>query len=295
MAQRSQYGAKTELWSSPSLCAILLKIFNLIISAVMDPILYLGFLVALLLPSFTAANGPCTKDNLIALTFDDGPYEYENIISSYLHNLNIKATFFVNGCNYGCIYDEANVRRLRKTFEQGNLIASHSYLVASSHHAVEQGALVDTITILSDTPSTANTNRLVTLRAHSEILGIKPKFFRAPYGEISDENREVLKSRGYEVVGWTADSEDSLGASVAESLNIYTELAQKRYQSQIILNHETYETTANKLVPAAVRILQSNGYRLVHVSECLGIGTDNSTMYQSVGPYGTRDVRHNFA
>lgn len=81
----------------------------------MDPILYLGFLVALLLPSFTAANGPCTKDNLIALTFDDGPYEYENIISSYLHNLNIKATFFVNGCNYGCIYDEANVRRLRKS------------------------------------------------------------------------------------------------------------------------------------------------------------------------------------
>lgn len=240
----------------------------------MDPILYLGFLVALLLPSFTAANGPCTKDNLIALTFDDGPYEYENIISSYLHNLNIKATFFVNGCNYGCIYDEANVRRLRKTFEQGNLIASHTW----SHPHITRLNKEQFIKQLD-----------LNEQALKKILGIKPKFFRAPYGEISDENREVLKSRGYEVVGWTADSEDSLGASVAESLNIYRELAQKRYQSQIILNHETYETTANKLVPAAVRILQSNGYRLVHVSECLGIGTDNSTMYQSVGPYGTRD------
>lgn len=135
----------------------------------------------------------------------------------------------------------------------------------------------------------------VSLGAIASISYLAYMMSRLRTGEISDENREVLKSRGYEVVGWTADSEDSLGASVAESLNIYTELAQKRYQSQIILNHETYETTANKLVPAAVRILQSNGYRLVHVSECLGIGTDNSTMYQSVGPYGTRDVRHNFA
>jgi hypothetical protein len=95
----------------------------------MDYISCLGFLmIALQLPTFVrpspltrvnrAVADPattCSRPGLAALTFDDGPYDYENEISDYLHARQIKGTFFVNGYNYGCIYDEANVQRLKRS------------------------------------------------------------------------------------------------------------------------------------------------------------------------------------
>ena len=40
---------------------------------------------------------------------------------------------------------------------------------------------------------------------------------------------------------------------------------------QIALNHETELSTVNTVLPSAIRDLQSKGYKLVTVSDCLGI------------------------
>jgi peptidoglycan/xylan/chitin deacetylase (PgdA/CDA1 family) len=42
----------------------------------------------------------CTQPNTIALTFDDGPYEYTNELLDQLKDAKIKATFFINGYNW---------------------------------------------------------------------------------------------------------------------------------------------------------------------------------------------------
>jgi len=42
----------------------------------------------------------CTEKNTIALTFDDGPYEYTYELLELLEKANIKATFFTNAENY---------------------------------------------------------------------------------------------------------------------------------------------------------------------------------------------------
>lgn len=48
----------------------------------------------------------CNVPGQIAITFDDGPFQYDNDLINTLGNN--KATFFVNGNNYGCIYDYAD-------------------------------------------------------------------------------------------------------------------------------------------------------------------------------------------
>jgi len=64
----------------------------------------------------------CTRDNLIALTFDDGPsWDYVNILDILKRN-NIKATFFVLGKLLS-----GNSALSRRAIQEGHIIASHSY------------------------------------------------------------------------------------------------------------------------------------------------------------------------
>ncbi|KAH9459998.1 hypothetical protein Pst134EB_008205 [Puccinia striiformis f. sp. tritici] len=221
-------------------------------------------------PVFTT----CSKPGTLALTFDDGPYKYQNEISNYLSEREIKGTFFVNGFNYNCIYDKEVVKHLRQTFAQGHLIGSHTWShtnisTLSAHQLHQQLDLNE--------------------KALKKILGIKPKFFRAPYREHTKENLKILKQRGYVVVDWSSDSEDSMGASYKKSNSMYTKLAKKYPAPQIALNHETYKNTARKVTPHAVTVLQEAGYELMHVSECLGMGTELEDLYQWVGEPSERD------
>lgn len=55
----------------------------------------------------------CKRSGSFALTFDDGPYLYEKGISNFLSSRVGRGTFFVNGYNYACIYDQASVEQLR--------------------------------------------------------------------------------------------------------------------------------------------------------------------------------------
>jgi peptidoglycan/xylan/chitin deacetylase (PgdA/CDA1 family) len=48
----------------------------------------------------------CNTQGQIAITFDDGPFQYDNDLLNTLGDN--KATFFINGQNYGCIYDYAD-------------------------------------------------------------------------------------------------------------------------------------------------------------------------------------------
>jgi len=67
----------------------------------------------------------CNSANQIALTFDDGPYNYEASLVQKLNAAGAKATFFVTGTLYGCIYSQRNT--LKATYDAGHQIASHTW------------------------------------------------------------------------------------------------------------------------------------------------------------------------
>src|SRR5436305_12589863 len=51
----------------------------------------------------------CVVNGVVALSFDDGPFQFTSQLLDLLKTNNITATFFVNGHNYGCIYDYAGM------------------------------------------------------------------------------------------------------------------------------------------------------------------------------------------
>lgn len=216
----------------------------------------------------------CTKSDSFALTYDDGPHIYEDKLADYLHDRDIKGTFFLNGNNWNCIYDEEIVAKLKHTFGQGHLIASHTW----SH---------PDITALTDDEFKQQLDLIET--AFKKILGIKPRYFRPPYGKINDNNLRILKERGYKVINWSFASRDADGASPSESKNSYDQVAKQYPSPQIALNHETHESTVTDVTPHAISVLQKAGYKLVNVAECLGLQSTSDQFYQSVGQPGTRD------
>lgn len=196
----------------------------------------------------------CTKPKTFAFTFDDGPYVYEAKLDKVLKEYGAKATFFVNGNNWDCIYDVAE--ELQQTYLAGHLIGSHTW-----EH-------VD-ITTLTGPELVADLERVEV--ALKKILGIKPKFFRPPYGNYNQAQLDVLASRGYTSIYWSFDSGDSTGSSVKQSEAAYAKLAKSYPKPEIPLNHETYASTVNDVAPYALKLMKSKGYELVTIADCLGL------------------------
>jgi peptidoglycan/xylan/chitin deacetylase (PgdA/CDA1 family) len=66
----------------------------------------------------------CTVPGTVALTFDDGPYDYTIDLLNELEAAGHRVTFFQNGQNYGYIYDYATT--LQRQIAGGHQIGSHT-------------------------------------------------------------------------------------------------------------------------------------------------------------------------
>src|SRR5947209_13775477 len=89
--------------------------------------IYLGFLLCVATPVFSEMKvvHQCVNPNAVAITFDDGPYKYTQNIVDQFNAAGANVTFFVNGLNYGCIYDYAGA--LQNAYRSGHQIASHTW------------------------------------------------------------------------------------------------------------------------------------------------------------------------
>jgi len=205
----------------------------------------------------------CTKPNTAALTFDDGPYHYIYDISKALIAAGAKGTFFFNGNNFECIYDPANMKRVKYAYKKGHQIASHTW----AHKHLK--------TLSSDQ---VHDEMWRVEQALERITGVVPAFMRPPYGEYNNIVRNVAGARGQTIANWDFDSQDANDATPAESKKLYTAIAKKRPSTILALNHEVYERTAHEVLPHAIKKLQAAGYQLVTLAECLDMPA-----YQSVG------------
>ncbi|KAG8908938.1 Carbohydrate esterase 4 protein [Tulasnella sp. 403] len=191
----------------------------------------------------------CKEPNTAALTFDDGPWLYMYDISKTLVAAGARASFMVNGNNYDCIYDD-NGKRLKYLYEKGHHIVSHTW----SH---------PDLTTLSWDEIHDQMWRVE--EAMQKILGVTPAFMRPPYGNYNDLVREAAYVRNQSLVLWDFDSGDSTGSTPEQSEAAYQDLVNSDPINILALNHETVETTAHQVLPYAIQLLQSRGYKLVTV------------------------------
>ncbi|KIJ95544.1 carbohydrate esterase family 4 protein [Laccaria amethystina LaAM-08-1] len=214
----------------------------------------------------------CTVPNTVALTFDDGPFLYLRDIVDILKAAGAAGTFFFNGRNWGCIYDQKSIDNVLYAYNNGMQIATHTW----SH------AHLKSLTQAQE--------------AIEHITGALPAFMRPPYGEYNDVVLEVAASRGQSVVIWDFEnsaygypysSGDTTGAPPVAQMANYDALVARRPNTTLSLEHEVnpprkwlLSTTpllnvdvpqSHQVVPYAVHKLQSAGYRLVTVAECIGL------------------------
>lgn len=194
----------------------------------------------------------CVKeDNVrIALTFDDGPhYKYTEQILDILDKYNVKATFFVIGCNA-----EQRPDTVKEVYVRGHEIGNHTY----SHPHLSSCScekLGKEIKKASD--------------IICDITGQRPTLFRPPEGKCTPEVVNCARSNGYKVILWSIDTKDW---SHPSSEKIVSEICKNVKGGDIILFHDfiTPDTPTPQALDTIIPILQEKGFEFCRVSELIG-------------------------
>lgn len=188
------------------------------------------------------------KTRMVALTFDDGPWDGTDDLIAILDRLRVKASFFVVGRQIAG--RESTLRRMR---HGGHVIGNHSW----SHP------------MLPSLPAEGVRDEL--LWTQSEIKkasGYEPCLMRPPYGALSDSVMPALK--GFRPVLWDVDAADwerPPAKVIAER-----SLAGARPGSIILLHDgggDRSQTIA--AVPGIVKGLHRRGLRPVTLVRLLGL------------------------
>ncbi|KAF9279184.1 hypothetical protein BGZ68_008075 [Mortierella alpina] len=199
----------------------------------------------------------CDLPNTLAITFDDGPFEYTAELLDLLNQEQIKATFFMNGKSIGDIVKFEDV--VKRAYDEGHHVASHTW----DHKDLSQmneGGVRREMTRLDD--------------AFKRILGVRPVYMRPPFGYLNDAAEHYLASNGYKVVTWSIDTNDwRHPRDIQASLEFYRDQLSSsgaHRRGFISLQHETKADTVRRLVPAVIKYARQQGFEMVTVGACLG-------------------------
>jgi peptidoglycan/xylan/chitin deacetylase (PgdA/CDA1 family) len=134
----------------------------------------------------------CSRPGVLALAFDDGPYQYTQTLVNTLNAGGAKATFFVTGTLYGCIYGQAAA--VKSAYASGHQIASHTW-----SHPQNFGSL-------SANDLKTQMSKLET--ALVNIIGVKPTYMRPPYLATGGSVLSTMATLGYRVITDDIDAGD---------------------------------------------------------------------------------------
>lgn len=125
------------------------------------------------------------NDKVALLTIDDAPDKYAVEMAKTLKELDAGAIFFVNG---HFLETPEEKESLKKIHDLGFMIGNHSY----SHRS------------LPDLSKEEQKKEIIRVNEMVEkIIGEKPSFFRAPFGQNTDYTKQVAKEEGMTLMNWT--------------------------------------------------------------------------------------------
>jgi peptidoglycan/xylan/chitin deacetylase (PgdA/CDA1 family) len=157
---------------------------------------------------------------VVLLTFDDGPHD-ETVLTKLLDVLDqhgAKAIFFVNGYRV-----KQNPELLKLIHERGQAIGNHSY-----DHINLKNEKLETVQ-----KQVGDVQTLV-----EELVGVKPLFFRPPYGAGSDDVRETVKNHGMLYMTWSNGSLDWESSAKNKPEVVVANVLDQLHPGANILMHE---------------------------------------------------------
>ncbi|KAI0145859.1 hypothetical protein F4776DRAFT_379274 [Hypoxylon sp. NC0597] len=212
----------------------------------------------------------CVNNGDIAVTFDDGPWEYTNDLLDKLAKYEAKATFFITGNNLGKgpindpDYPWATV--IQRMAAEGHQIASHTW----SHENYSQ------------LTTTQFRNQMIWNEiAFNDILGYFPTYMRPPYSICPAACQTQLANLGYHAVYFDLDTEGYLhddATQIQTSKDIWDDAVDGSNpceDSYLEIEHDIHYQTVYNLTDYILTSLFAHGYRSVTVGQCLGDPPEN--------------------
>lgn len=192
-----------------------------------------------------------SDENIVYLTFDDGPSKNTGPILDILKKYNVKATFFVT--KSGEYYPEF----IQRAHREGHTIGLHTY--AHNYENIYQS----TIAYFNDLNQV---DQMV-----YDLIGVHSPYIRFPGGSsntISEQYKdgimtrlsELVQAQGYQYYDWNISSGDASGSNVPVD-EIIKQSTQEDSGNLNILFHDagTKETTVEAL-PKIIEYYQSLGF-----------------------------------
>ncbi|KAM0256113.1 hypothetical protein ACHAQJ_005200 [Trichoderma viride] len=213
----------------------------------------------------------CSNPGHVALTFDDGPYEYTSRLLDVLEEYSVKATFFIAGNNRGKgrIDDESTLwpAVLRRMRDNGHQLASHTW----THRNLNQVSM-----------EVQKTEMIYNEMAFRNLFGVVPTYMRPPFLECSLKTGciETMEKLGYHIISTnldTKDYENDDAALIQNSKDRFSSMQSTDESSHdyIVLSHDVHYQTVVNLTKYMVELSRGRGYKLVTVGECLGDPSEN--------------------
>ena len=186
-------------------------------------------------------------DKLVALTFDDGPWpgQTEKILA-ILRKQSIHATFFMIGGRA-----RQSPELARRVIAEGHVVGSHSL----SHQELTKLG-----------PAGIRKEISGGVSAVAAATGVRPVWFRPPYGAVNGAVRKQARVVKVKVALWDIDTLDwtKPGAHM-----IYRNAVRSTKPGQIVLMHDggADRSQTIKALPIIIEDLRSKGYTFVTLDE----------------------------
>ena len=185
------------------------------------------------------------KENVISLTFDDGPnVEFTPKTLDLLKKHHVKATFFCIGKHI-----EQHPELVKRIVDEGHTIGNHSYAHTNNYGFLKTNQVIEDI---------SKTQQLI-----KETLHIENKLFRPPFGVTNPNIAKAVKTLDLQTVGWSIRTLDTKAKSVA---SVVEKITPKIKKGDIILLHDTSELSF-LILEQLLQFLKEHKYKSVNVHE----------------------------
>lgn len=129
--------------------------------------------------------GSDAESQVVLMTFDDSPDKHAVEMAHTLKEHDVPAIFFVNGMY---LESDEGKAKLQEIYDLGFAIGNHTH----THPNLQ------TIPEDQQREEIVQTNDLV-----EEIIGERPRFFRAPFGANTDYTQQVADEEGMILMNWS--------------------------------------------------------------------------------------------
>ncbi len=191
-----------------------------------------------------------TNKKLVALTFDDGPTNFTDKILDVLIKNKAKATFFWLGKNLS-----GKAAIIDKAKRYGNQIANHSWDHTNCYSLDENIMWEKQV--------------LKTFSELENVAGVSSKYYRPPFGGVSQKQIDFLGNKGITTVLWSLTTMD-WDPTQNNGIDLENKFKDYLHPGAVVLMHDQDFGKSEQMLVALEKMIlygKSQGYTFVTVEK----------------------------